>query len=263
MGIAFSKGVHLSSSIANDANLSRKIQRWITIKKVHVPVDESGKLIGKVGSKIAQPRESTVEGKKVIYDRTVGPDRLPTFESFMRANPRLANESFKHRTNIYVKAICKLIGDDAIRCNGQYRGEPIVVSFSGSSMRELGSKLRTKDLISVPYMFDVLRNGNLDGISTDVKESHKNKGIEAFAYFRKRIPHQNNIRVQVDVALMKRGFMPKAKTYVSRTDRKQKDAAIHKPRPKRGASGDISPLHSILAQDSSNVKAEIIGVRIL
>ena len=54
MGLAFSLGRQLSNGeVATDSNISKKIQRWITIKGTHVPIGKGGIPLNKVGKKIS------------------------------------------------------------------------------------------------------------------------------------------------------------------------------------------------------------------
>ena len=53
-GMAFSLGRGLASGqIAVDSSISKKIQRWITIKGTHIPIGKRGIPVNKVGKKIS------------------------------------------------------------------------------------------------------------------------------------------------------------------------------------------------------------------
>lgn len=208
----------------------------------------------------------------------VGPDKLPTFEWFMRGHPELEGVSFTKGATKYVRALVAQRGSPVVKCNGSIDGVPIVATFTSRSMEEIVSKLSARGRDALPFMFDVMETGNFLGFIDAPKESHHRKRIAKFAYFTKNVQIRGEtVRVQVDVAIMDRETPP-AKPYV--VGIKEKASAFNTPLSGGGHSADAfegkqlsfplvgggfscSTRNSNIAKDADLFKAIPVGIRIV
>lgn len=199
---------------------------------------------------------------------SVGPDKLPTFEWFMRGHPELDGASFTKTVTKYVRELVARRGSPVVKCNGSIDGVPVVATFTTKSIAEIASKLSDSGRDVLPFMFDVMETGGLLGIVDAPKESHRRKRIAKFAYFSKyEMVRGKRVRVQVDVAIMERDIPP-AKPYVVGIKEKApdgSDALVHQPLgvpPRKGGPRGLEPEPNI-AKDVAPFKAIPIGIRIV
>ena len=182
-GMAFSFGRGFASGqIAVDSNISKKIQRWITIKNTHVPIGENGEPLTKVGKKILDDGQQKENESKNSNSRLVGPDKLPTFEDFINSEKQKSKgNSFTANVRDYAEIHLKPIVE-ALRYPKGMPPDCEQIIMGPKQIRELASHMNPDKVTVLPYVIDAYRNGEFK-----IKSDEKHPEVKSVVYTTKNI----------------------------------------------------------------------------
>lgn len=189
MGLAFSLGRGLAGGqIAVDSNISKKIQRWITVKKTHVPIGENGKPVTKLGKKILDEKQDKKEENKKSNLRLVGPDKLPTFDDFINSDEQKSKgNSFTANVRDYAETHLKPIVE-ALRYPEGMPPDCEKIIMGPKQIRELASHMNPDKIAVLPYVVDAYRHGKFK-----IGEDEKHSEVKSVVYTTKNVKVGGNV----------------------------------------------------------------------
>lgn len=121
------------------------------------------------------------EGKVVGGAGTsVGPDKLPSFSSFLETNPELKGQSYTKRVTQYLTNYFK--GKEIVKPNGLPKANKVI--FTRVGIRKTAGGMNDNKEKALPYLLDIYRTGQYLGSAPDEKNHH---GVRQFHYTQKTI----------------------------------------------------------------------------
>lgn len=111
---------------------------------------------------------------------SVGPDKLPSFSSFLETNPELKGQSYTKRVTQYLTNYFK--GKEIVKPNGLPKANKVI--FTRVGIRKTAGGMNDNKEKALPYLLDIYRTGQYLGSAPDEKNHH---GVRQFHYTQKTI----------------------------------------------------------------------------